>query len=41
MAGDRVWHGEAEIAPGVLELVANETLEHGLVWLRHRVAAPG
>jgi 2,5-diamino-6-(ribosylamino)-4(3H)-pyrimidinone 5'-phosphate reductase len=36
VAGDRVWHGGAATAPGALELVANETLEHGLVWLRYR-----
>ncbi|MHA6629482.1 dihydrofolate reductase family protein [Pseudonocardia sichuanensis] len=34
--GDRVWHGHAEAAR-VLEPVAAETLEDGLVWLRYRV----
>jgi 2,5-diamino-6-(ribosylamino)-4(3H)-pyrimidinone 5'-phosphate reductase len=34
--GDRVWHGHAGAAR-VLEPLAAEALEHGLVWLRYRV----
>ncbi len=30
------WHGSAPVATGALELVANETLDGDLVWLRYR-----
>jgi 2,5-diamino-6-(ribosylamino)-4(3H)-pyrimidinone 5'-phosphate reductase len=32
----RRWHGSGPLATGALELVANETLDGDLVWLRYR-----
>jgi 2,5-diamino-6-(ribosylamino)-4(3H)-pyrimidinone 5'-phosphate reductase len=34
--GHRVWHGGAEVTTRALELVGNEVVEGGLVWLRYR-----
>jgi 2,5-diamino-6-(ribosylamino)-4(3H)-pyrimidinone 5'-phosphate reductase len=38
-AGDRRWYGATPPSAGTLELVANETLDGGLVWLRYRLGA--
>jgi 2,5-diamino-6-(ribosylamino)-4(3H)-pyrimidinone 5'-phosphate reductase len=35
--GDRRWYGATTPPAGNLELVANETLDDGLVWLRYRL----
>jgi 2,5-diamino-6-(ribosylamino)-4(3H)-pyrimidinone 5'-phosphate reductase len=37
--GQRMWHGGARRPTDAFELVAAETLEEGLVWLRYRVPA--
>jgi 2,5-diamino-6-(ribosylamino)-4(3H)-pyrimidinone 5'-phosphate reductase len=39
--GQHVWHGGARPAAGELELVAAETLEEGLVWVRYLVPRQG
>jgi 2,5-diamino-6-(ribosylamino)-4(3H)-pyrimidinone 5'-phosphate reductase len=38
--GQRRWHGDARPATDAFELVAAETFEDGLVWLRHRPLRP-
>jgi 2,5-diamino-6-(ribosylamino)-4(3H)-pyrimidinone 5'-phosphate reductase len=35
--GDRRWYGSAPAPAGALDLLAGETLDEGLVWLRYRL----